>query len=400
MELAKYYNLLTLCARAPQGPSPLGRGRGVRDDHIHQAAAALPSWDPLPHLAEIHGLAPLVNHHLRAAEIALPETIERQLRAHAMRHTHANRIRARALTQILAFFSEANIDLLLLKGIAMAYAIYPRPGLRPMSDIDLLLNKTNADRGQKILTEELGFRPRNISGPPSSHHLPILHRQVDGVDTYIELHHNTNRRLLPETSFEALQQNARPITINNLPAYTPALEDLLTHTYNHMVDAPFQSFRLIWIADMVSLIERFGDVINWEQLPPRLHNALAAIHELTPFKLPRSQNVIANPRWLSLSKPGAMQSCQSAQPRGWPFNVTPAQNDTEYQRNIPKAFLPSSWWLRLYYGLTPEHWLLPVRIRYTIHIIGWIRQFRTPAHIIQHIREYFIRGIRDIRKNS
>jgi hypothetical protein len=35
----------------------------------------------LPHLAEIHGLAPLLYTHLQAANIALPETIERELRA-------------------------------------------------------------------------------------------------------------------------------------------------------------------------------------------------------------------------------------------------------------------------------------------------------------------------------
>lgn len=389
MELAKYYDLLIRCARAQATPTHY--------DRLHQAVATLPSWEPLPYLAEIHGLAPLVYAHLRTAEIPLPETIEHQLQARAMQHTHANHIRARALTQILAFFSEANIDLLLLKGIALAHAIYPRPGLRPMTDIDLLLSKADAHRGQKILTEELAFRPVASARPPSPHHLPILHRKVDGVDTYIELHHNTNRRLLPETSFEALRQKARSITINDLPAHTPSLEDLLIHTYNHMVDAPFQSFRLIWIADMISLIERFGDVINWEQLPPRVNNALIAIHTLTPFKLPRSQNVIANPRRLNLSKPEMTQPHRVAHPRGWPFNVTPAQNDTEYQRNIPKAFLPSSWWLRLYYGLTPDHWLPPVRIRYTIHIIGWILQFRTPTHIIQHIKQYFIRAI---RKNS
>ncbi len=376
-DLAKYYDLLILCARS--------QGHLAFNDHLRQAADALPAWEPMPHLAEIHGLAPLVNLHLRAAEIPIPETIERELRARAMQHTHANRVRSRALAQILALFGDADIDLLVLKGMALAHLVYPRLGLRPMSDIDLLVSQSNVERGQALLAE-LGFRPVNTSGPPSPHHLPILHRYVEGVEIYVELHHNLNRRLLPETSFEALRSKARQITVNDLSAYTPSFEDLLAHTYNHMVDAPFQSFRLIWIADMVSLVERFGDEIDWERLPLRVCNALAAIYWLTPFRLPRSERVY-------LTAP-SLPYQRVAQMRGWPFTVTPAQNESEYASNIPKAFRPSSWWLRLYHGLSPDHWLIVVRARHYFHLFWWVLQFRNPAHIIRRIKEYAIRAIR------
>jgi hypothetical protein len=297
-----------------------------------------------------------------------------------MQHTHMNNIRARALTQILALFGAEKIDLLLLKGIALAHAVYPRPGLRPMTDIDLLLSPANAKQGQAILTE-LGFRPAVSSGPPSAHHLPIVQRQIEGVDVYIELHHNLNRRLLPETSFETLHSKARQTIVNDLQAYTLSYEDMLAHTYNHMVDAPFQAFRLIWLADMISLVERFADEMDWDHLSPRIHNALASINWLTPFKLPRPQVVIANPE-------GVKQSRRAAQLRGWPFNVTPAQNDTEYANNIPKAFFPSAWWLRLYYGLSLDHWLIGVRAYHFLHLFWWVLQFRRPTHIFRRMKEY------------
>lgn len=378
-DLAKFYDLLILCARS--------QGHLAFDDHLRQAADALPAWEPLPRLAEIHGLAPLVYTHLQAARIALPEAVERELRARTLQHTHANRVRSQALAEILAAFDDEGIDLLTLKGMAMAHLVYPRPGLRPMSDIDLLVSKTDADRGQALLLE-LGFRPVVSAGPPSPHHLPIVQRRVDGVDIYLELHHNLDRRLLPETGFEALRPKARRITINDFPARTLSHEDLLTHTYHHMVGAPFQSFRLIWLADMISLVEGFGDEIDWERLPPRVYNALAAIHWLTPFGLPlpftmslrtHSERSVQAPR---------SEVWQSRQLRGWPFSVIPAQNEAEYRRNIPKACHPSAWWLRVYYGLSLDHWLIGVRARHCLHLFWWVLQFRSPAHIIRRIKEY------------
>ena len=387
-DLSKYYDLLILCARANEAPSPFGstlpgmlrEGRGVRVyDSLRQAADALPAWEPLPHLAEIHDLAPLIYTHLMAAKIPIPEDIERELRARAMQHTHANRIRARALTQILALCGEEGIDLLVLKGMALAHLVYPRPGLRPMSDIDLLVSASAAERGQALLAE-LGFRPVNTSGPPSPHHKPIVYRRVDGVDVYVELHHNLNRRLPPETSFEALRPKARQMTVNDNATHTLSYEDLLAHTYSHMVGAPFQSFRLIWLADMVSLVERFGDEMDWERLPLRVYNALAVINWLTLFRLPRSERVLLTVPSLPYQK--AAQLC------GWPFNITPAQNETEYANNIPKAFCPSSWWLRLYYGLSLDHWLIGVRVRHFFHLFWWVLQFRSPAHIVRRMKEY------------
>jgi len=213
--------------------------------------------------------------------------------------------------------------------------------------------------------------------------MPIVHRQVKGVGVYVELHHNLNRRLTPVTCFEALRPAALPFNMNDTQsvAYTLSYADLLANTYNHMVDAPFQSFRLIWVADMISLVERFSDQINWDRVPPRVYNALAVINWLTQFMgLPRVEAVTP----LASSSP----SRKAAQLRGWPFSVTPAQSEAEYRSNIPKAFRPSAWWLRLYYGLPPRHLLLGVRARHILHLLWWVLQFRTPAHIVRRVREY------------
>ncbi len=373
-DLVKFYNLLILCARS--------QGNLAHYDLLRQAAKALPCWEPIPNLAEAHGLAPLVYIHLAAANIAVPESVERELQARNMQHSHANRVRARALAEILAAFEEEGIDLLVLKGMAMAHMVYPRPHLRPMSDIDLLVSETEAGRGQDLLAR-LGFRVVSSAGMPSPHHMPISLRQIKGVDVYIELHHNLNRRLPPETSFEALHPAALPFSMNDMQgvAHTLGYADLLAHTYYHMVDAPFQSFRLIWIADMISLVERFSVQINWDRVPIRVYNALAAINWLSQFIGLSRVEVVTS---LALSSP----SQKAAQLRSWPFSVTPARTQAEYLNNIPKAFRPSEWWLRLYYGLPLSRLLLGVRTWHTLRLFWWVIRFRGAAHILRRVRKH------------
>ncbi len=372
-ELAKYYDLLILCARS--------QGNPAHDDLLRGAAETLPSWDALPNLAEVHGLAPLVYNHLIAANIATPESVERELKARYMQHNHANRVRAWALAEILDAFEKEGIDLLVLKGMAMAHVVYPHLRLRPMSDIDLLVSASDVGRGQDLLAG-LGFRDDIAAGVPSPHHMPIAHRHFEGVNICVELHHNLNRRLTPATCFEALRPYALPFCMNGTQsvAYTLSYADLLAHTYYHLVDAPFQSFRLIWIADMISLVERYSDQINWDHVQPRVYNALAVLYWLTQFRgLPGIEAM----KSLTLSSP----SRKVAQLRGWPFSVIPAQNESEYRKNIPKAFQPSSWWLRMYYGLPLNH-LLGIRAWHTLRLFWWVIRFRRPAHILGRMRKY------------
>lgn len=396
-ELTKYYDLLILCARAPKAPSPLGsipsdmlrEGRGsalseaevVRDyNHLRQAAEAIPSWDSLPYLAEIHGLAPLVFRHLRAAEIVIPESARLALQARAIQRSHANRVRTRALVEILAAFEAEGIDLLVLKGMATAHLVYPQAGLRPMSDIDLLVSKTDAQRGQTLLAE-LGFQAAmpGESEPAFAHrHMPMVERQVEGMPLCIELHHALGFDQLPANEFEALRPAAIPLGLDGIQAFTLSATDLLAHTYYHMFDAPQHRPNLIWIADMISLVEQFHDRIDWDRLPSQVYNALATIDWLVPFEgLPQIKGTRSS---VPLSPDERV-----AHLRGWPFSVSSSQDLIE---NAFKTLLPSTWWLRLYYGLSPDRSLLGVRAFHLLRLFWWGIRIRGLSHIARRGVEY------------
>jgi hypothetical protein len=89
--------------------------------------------------AEAHGLAPLLYLHLKGTEVQLPLATKRELQGLYLRHRHANQVRTRVLHEVLAAYQSAGIPALVLKGAALFYLVYPEPGLRPMSDMDILV---------------------------------------------------------------------------------------------------------------------------------------------------------------------------------------------------------------------------------------------------------------------
>ena len=70
---------------------------------------------------------------------------------------------------VLGALGAAGIPVLLLKGAAFAYALYPEPWLRPRQDTDLLISPNDvAEAGQ--LLERAGYQPaRAVRGRLVTH---------------------------------------------------------------------------------------------------------------------------------------------------------------------------------------------------------------------------------------
>src|SRR4051812_21311225 len=63
---------------------------------------------------------------------------------------------ARDMSRLFEAASAAALDVLLLKGTALAYTHYPQPHLRPRNDIDLFVRHTDIGRAETVLSS-LGF---------------------------------------------------------------------------------------------------------------------------------------------------------------------------------------------------------------------------------------------------
>ncbi|MBN1220169.1 MAG: nucleotidyltransferase family protein [Anaerolineae bacterium] len=361
------YRLMALAARAK-----------CADHHYHLlawAAAQLEEWDGVPTRAEAEGVAPLLYVHLTRAGVPLPQAVKRKLLGLYLRHRHANQIRAAVLADLLAVYQAAGIPALVLKGAALAHLVYPESGLRPFSDIDLLVPKAKAIQAQSLLAD-LGFHaPLPPGDVLPGKHLAAATRFTGGILISVEVHHNLFNT--PSPFSMELDDLTTPLRAFCLPgdgsaAYTLGDEEMLWHLCQHgtVVNALFATPRLIWLADIVSLAERYATEIDWPRLQtryPLVLNTLSLLHTMTPLS-----DTLLNRAAL---KPGRVPQGLGKPFRGWPNASLSSQRPKGYRRLLLDTFFPSEWWLRLYYGLgsiRPVFWCR--WLRHPLRIMGWSAQ--------------------------
>jgi hypothetical protein len=351
--------ILIDCARTAIDPG--------KRQQLTQLAMTVTDWTELLAQAESHGLSPLLYVQLKAAGVSLPLPVKRDLQGLYLRYRHANQVRARALAEILAAFEAAGIRALVLKGAALAHLLYPEPGVRPMSDVDLLVKRTDVHRAQELLSG-LGFHaPLPPAGRLPGKHLLAATRSDEGLTISVELHHNLfNIGSGISLELNDLSVPPVPFALEDVTAYTLPYEEMLWHQCQHL-RLIGQPFRLIWLVDMVGLAERYAAEIDWARVErdyALVLSTLSLFHHITPL----SEGLCQTAR-LNLGRPpqGIGREFE-----GWPHRSIRRQRATGkgYGRIFWDTFCPSEWWLRLYYGVG------------SARSLGWYRWVLHPLHVL------------------
>lgn len=164
------------------------------------------------------------------------------------------RCRAQALlvlprigTTALEPLAAAGLMPLVIKGAALA-GRYPKPGLRPMDDVDVLLPPEHIDAGVAAL-EGVGWQVVPVRR--ATHHEVILtHPELPGLP--LELHRalSTWRENSNHLTTLDLWQWRVPGTVCGVPAYVLPVEEEIVSLVAHAAK-PFHVFdRLIWVTDI------------------------------------------------------------------------------------------------------------------------------------------------------
>ncbi len=313
---------------------------------MKREAGEFQGWEGLARFAEQQRMAPLFYEHARELDLTLPGDVRLQFQGLSLRHELAARARLSALCEILAAAAARGLRPVLLKGAALAQNVYPRPALRPMRDVDLLARPGEAAPLQSLLGE-LGYRPAlpEPGKPVSARHLAELSKSVDGFSVSVEVH----ERLFdpdwrgPFPSLPDCFAHTRAFPLGELTGESLGPEELLWHVYLHMAN---EEIRLIGIADLVILAERFAAEIDWTRLQracPGLLNALSLFHSLAPL----GSDLVQAAR-LSYDPPPAQIGGDL---QGWPRIAFGEWRALGLAAFLHQTFFPSEWWLRLHYGI-------------------------------------------------
>ncbi len=339
--------LLSLCAR-DHGYETMYSLLDQELTVLHKTTADS-SWIQMLYEAEHHGIAPLLYKHINHIGWgAIPKQFKRQLQSLFLRNRNASNIRNHAMQEILTAYDAADIKVLLVKGIALANFTYSDPGLRPMRDIDILVSQEKLLKAQNIL-KYLGWLQQEHNIPDDYYHLPPASKTIDDLPVTIELHRNLLpfHARYPRWPFEKSWDTACTGKFTDKIFYTLSLEDTLRLVYLHGFQAPltYEPFRLIHVADMITLTEKYLDAINWERIradEPTLPAIISRFHFLTPLQ----ERVIIRLNLETRNEPDGI---------GLPYNGWPRRRLTETDikdlfQLVKETLWPSTWWLQVYHG--------------------------------------------------
>jgi hypothetical protein len=351
-------------------------------ERLIAASARVTDWDTLLQEAEEQGVAPLLSWYLQDLPEVAPDHFRRGLRLLYLRHRHINAVLLKTLDEVIGLLTDAGIVVLALKGAALSLTIYPEMALRPMRDIDLLVRPEQAWAAQNLLVQH-GFTAATGPRPADHFHLPSLHLAVDSIPVCIELHHGFFPNCPPfyrKPDFDSLLQTALSFALPSRMAWCLGPEDMLWHVFHHGFHPPlsYEPFKLIAVADVMLLVEKYQDDIDWDRMrkmEPGLCAALPLFHALTPW----GEKEVTRFAWrLEEKLPGAGEPFQ-----GWPRRHLKEWKGESLITMVRATFLPSSWWLHLYYGVNNPLSHLKARwVTHPLHILWWARlyaSFLTPA---------------------
>jgi hypothetical protein len=322
-------------------------------------------WPRLPSDADAHHLAPLLEWVTRSAESSVPPPVRAQLHALVLRQTAWHRARTAAASEILDALERSSIRTLVLKGAALAWTIYPSPALRPMTDIDLLVDRTDAPRAQVVI-RQLGFNtasPRRFGG--YAHHLPSASRMDGGLPIVVEIHRDA---LTPDSgrsiALSNLVEPPRRLLLNGAPRMTLGHIDTLRHLVHHMLEPSPDGFvRLISLVDLLRYARTFHAEIEWSRVEaefPFVLNALGCVHALVPLTAELARH--AAPQWWKPADAG-----ETMRPLRW---IAREASGLAIAREL---FVAPMWWMHAYYNIQPGRSLRFARVvRHPARMIRWL----------------------------
>lgn len=188
--------------------------------------------------------------------------------AHISSAARSIRLR-RDLERLTGALSSAAIPVILLKGAALATSVYDDFTLRPMGDIDLLVERRDLDRAREAVCAA-GYRPAECEQSAewyraNHHHDQPLHSSDRQVT--IELHFHI---IPPGYSFripiENLWERAMPVLVGQRPALVPSAEDFVLHSCIHLAGINLVQGQLRGLIDITTSIRRFRDRLRWPLL--------------------------------------------------------------------------------------------------------------------------------------
>lgn len=277
MNISNENNLLLCCIQTETSENKSAR--------IRKLLTLSLNWEEVLDSALWHGIAPLLYHKLKAIEVSelIPQEVMAELKNAHYGNMASNMYFYSELGRVLDAFNERGINLIVLKGAALAQTVYDNIALRPMSDIDLLVKKDDLPYAERIMSE-LGYLFEGDKSPDwyreNHFHISYFHPIMSIL---VEIHWHIGRKAHPSQIaitdtgvIERWWERAQTLNISGKKTLVLCPDDLLFHLSLHFFKHRFISggFKgsftsrgaLIQLSDIFQILKHYKNEFNWARL--------------------------------------------------------------------------------------------------------------------------------------
>jgi len=221
-------------------------------------------WARVWEVADKEGVAPLLHARVEttpALAAALPASIRGRLREGYERTWARNTVLLARYDDVLAALGAAGIRALALKGIALLGTVYGDPGLRPMSDIDVLVPMRDFARAKEALVHA-GWTAADGPDADANAYRGYTHLTCRGavLDLHREVAGYPRVAAVVRVDHAGLWQRAQPLPRGGSRL---AIEDQILHLALHLVLGS-EFGRLLNFVDIDRIVRQAGRAIAWD----------------------------------------------------------------------------------------------------------------------------------------
>ena len=226
-------------------------------------------WNEVLRKAKEQWVAPSLYYNLQQWGLAklIPPKIEQDFKKIYLTNAARNATIFYHLSRLLKHFQENHIPVVVLKGAALAAAVYPLPSLRIMGDVDLLFEKSDVALVDSSLLD-LGYIPQAQDKwqEERAQYVYISPNKLFAVEAHWALVSENS-----PTSVDTMKiwERATILAVEDAEALTLSTEDLIQHLCIHTLSRHnfYSSIQLRNVYDLWAVIDKYGqNKIDWDYL--------------------------------------------------------------------------------------------------------------------------------------
>jgi hypothetical protein len=222
-------------------------------------------WQYLLDLAEYHGVGPLLSYNLLHGNFSggVPGPYAEKLNAKYHNNLYKNVILADELNKALTAFGKSNIPVIVLKGVTLAELLYNNPGLRVVSDMDIIVPVNMIDTARALITE-LGYGLSDVkkSWKHPFHDIPYCKQAR--LPVFIELHRNLDDPSLVNIPLDDIWKRAQSFQMQGTASLLLSPEDTLLYLSGCFVKP--SNFNLKTLGDITELLKKYNGLLDWDYI--------------------------------------------------------------------------------------------------------------------------------------